>query len=1639
MKKQNTTCRLQRPANRRGITLLFVISMIVLFLLMGTTFVIVSNNYLRDARRRGRMNIQRDSGTVLLDRAIFDLIRGPSLTNTTSSLRGHDFLSDQYGYGIKAYVDGDPNNAADPDNPVVTLGSNGQLISIKIRSRSAPDQGIDLLQEFPGALNSVPLSTVPDFYNGSVLSFTSGEAIGASCRVVDYFFDTTDARYVFVIMPEWAGQNVLGNYTGNDDVFSAGNLYELARSEIIINGRPFSGFGAGGYAGTARNLAALGATALSPNRVGYTHGEITGDYLAQSNSVNESYDACDYQNMFLSGRDATGVRIPSFHRDSLLTYHEANVPVPVGDEHLFSVFGVVDTNPVSPTYGQTTVTPQVDADGDGTPESIFIDTGLPIQSDPSGRKFKPLVAYHVVDLDGKLNLNAHGNLADVRPNKYIQNGNLFHNGGIAVSVGQGYGPPEISLSGLFGTGPLSIYNYLLVGNPAYEGRYGDNSANLPGSDIRDPWARHKLFGYPEGFASLSGGNYGTIGRLFATSPMDLHGRLSIAVPDNSLYADPNFPAFRNGLPVIDMVDSDPLLTDEALNSPYEFNYSTTSFSLGSGYTIETDGRLDQPFSATELERVLRPFDRDVRMLPQRLWDLGGTIWTTTPDVRDMVSTESYEVPVAPIEFYRLLVAKFRAANPAYAALTNEQVLADVLTRADVRQNSFQLPPLPVGSTVGGMFAPELFAGLKMDVNRAFGDGHDNNGNGVVDELFEDLTGAAVGEVGQTNTDQLSTPVMDLNNGGDGTTNDELAKYYFAKQLYCLMSLVSNDNVGATASERIAHKTRIAQWAINVVDFRDPDSIMTPFEFDLNPWDGWQVDGRLTTTDATTDRAIVWGCERPELLLSENIAVHDRRTEDEATAGGGRYDNGTGTDDDFDQRLVPNSGAWIEIYNPWTKNRLNQIIPAELSATGSGVSLQKLTPNGDPVWRVGIKRPADTNFDRALYFSNADPVNVTDIPVKFFPSNGSNIPELPPGQHATFGPPGQEVVTVGGVDGYRFAFGRLAAVTRADETIDLMLDRTRNITLFPDNNITNNVIRRYGTDGAGVTGNLTDRSNIAVIVDTASTPVNGVHSRGFSVTDPPEDYPKDMMGNYTDALGNPAIPIEDGFAFTSPHDRPLDATLRGRQNSDLEAIWTNGHTDNYRVLHLQRLANPLLPWDANLNPYISIDCSPMDLVAYNGVQNDTNNDNQNGMGQIDPGPVDPGLVTIDGAADTWFGSLERGESQIAAGEQRLLFKSDDGNGNIPTNPADPADTTVVGDGHRLSFRFRESFGRTNDEYITPSAGGNSAYAWLSWNNRPYVSHLELANVPYSAPDRLTFDFSTDLNPADPYDTVGFGDEYGHLLNFYGTEETAGGPDRSNFHLVMDYLEVPSRFAGTETTLDPATFTNNPFNYIPRYRYPGKINLNTIYHEEVWDALMGGYGGVAPGQLSFADFQNSRNPMLAANMPTDFSNPYRFGHEGNWVPVTESVTPNELVLDNGATGMFRRNAAGQPLFAYEPPAEQDALDTTRNAYFRNDIRQRLGNLTTIRSSVFAVWVTIGYFEVDNNGLVRGSLAQGRFNNPPHPLTGAAVPSGLPIELGSDTGDVKRDRAFFIFDRSIPVAFEPGKNHNVERAILTKSYIE
>ncbi|MDD3587628.1 MAG: hypothetical protein PHQ75_10640, partial [Thermoguttaceae bacterium] len=71
---------------------------------------------------------------------------------------------------------------------------------------------------------------------------------------------------------------------------------------------------------------------------------------------------------------------------------------------------------------------------------------------------------------------------------------------------------------------------------------------------------------------------------------------------------------------------------------------------------------------------------------------------------------------------------------------------------------------------------------------------------------------------------------------DGTTAKNLSNYFegaFNLDIDKLTNQTDKDELGR---ELIAN--RIAQWCMNLVDFSDPDSTMTPFYYDSNPFDGW---------------------------------------------------------------------------------------------------------------------------------------------------------------------------------------------------------------------------------------------------------------------------------------------------------------------------------------------------------------------------------------------------------------------------------------------------------------------------------------------------------------------------------------------------------------------------------------------------------------------------------------------------------------------------------------------------------------------------------------------------------------------------------------------------------------------------------
>ena len=237
-------------------------------------------------------------------------------------------------------------------------------------------------------------------------------------------------------------------------------------------------------------------------------------------------------------------------------------------------------------------------------------------------------------------------------------------------------------------------------------------------------------------------------------------------------------------------------------------------------------------------------------------------------------------------------------------------------------------------------------------------------------------------------------------------------------------------------------------------------------------------------------------------------------------------------------------------------------------------------------------------------------------------------------------------------------------------------------------------------------------------------------RSFTISEPTDGY-----GNPADA--GPGLPMwtpgaEDGEgAYVPPIDVPLDS------------FDVNETKPHYRMIHLQRLANPLLPWNPEggepghnpnlqLNPYMTIDSMAVDLTVFNGLAD----------GDQDPDVTD---------GNTMFATLQRGQNDQGSEQFRRLWSHE--RANQPGDIVDPG--TNPADMHHFKYTLEHSLGYLNDNYqpaftagdapLSPpgtpgmnpyigaprssSANANEPpFPWLTWLNRPFVSQYELMQVP-----------------------------------------------------------------------------------------------------------------------------------------------------------------------------------------------------------------------------------------------------------------------------------------------------------------------
>ena len=1734
----------------RGVVLLIVLSLLVLFTIMAVTFVIVAASYRDGAAEVSKYRRVGDDPRKLLDASVYSLLRGSLDEN--SPFRGHELLRDIYGF--EGFV-GSIN--------VATFRAGNQLIDVTVNS----------IKDLEGS--SLTLNDDSGFYNGRVMTFVSGDAGGVSTRIVAY----DGPSQTFRIVAPYVDGATKATISNGDN--------------FVVNGRPFNGTGFGydsDETTTSASTALLDEVvtiggmsvpvALLPNLAGHSE-----DVAYIEGDADESYDAADFQNVALAAVIPTASPnipsiLPSFHRAALINYlfknqittylnaqsvaaglHLSVFLQPYGPDNILDSSGgssddhiadaTVKNNIVAlkqamifrplpelnPDFdgGNIDFTSSgltaaiaagdnpyviggwdVDNDGDGYTDGVWINPGFPLQTTKDGRLARPLVSVLVVDMDGKINLNAQGNWSQIvatvgtagphpARTKVTTSDIVRTPASDTRPTGDGYGPPEInptvgtsssSTDRLFDPAELEK---LLLGISTRPGRY--SADQVPGASGLDTIAARKFYDIAADFTDNNTANI----RSYQTIP-DLRGELAVGLD-------------HAGQPRWDTPNSN--TSDVRDNNPYQVNLATNGPN-----GINAAGASDTPFSPSELERVLRHNDVDAELLPDRLAEL-FSVFTTDSDAprnRRLVTTDSYDVPVPHVYF----------PNPALAPSTTSRPehVSDLLRRR-VRfyiDNDATLSTLTATQratltdrviSTSSFLSPDIVLGTKMDINRPFGDSKDNNANNVVDEHWQTGINEASG-----NNESIDGAFVDHDNDGVTNENGFLARHFYARHLYQLMMLLAPTNGididGSGSASRAETVPVLAQWVANVVDFRDPDAIMTPFEYDNHPfsppekgpdgkwgvantdddgdgtddnesealWPGsddigpWKVDGYLgvgpsgASDDADTERGLVWGCERPEVLISETLATHARRTEDLASpqglttkmqpSGSTREDDAEAANNDalndFDQRLRPRGSFFVELYNPWAST--DERVPRELyrsytSATGTvwGVDLNKQV-SGTPVWRLvvvdvpgGGASPPDPDDDPSTAPANAtDVIYMTDAgsgiagATRHIPTAAivAKIAPLVGGRYAVVGTSRLErnlvdpaTGAVNGITDYVTLIGRR---TDADESIpDMKYDSTHRVVLQPNADPEENRVYVEENGTAVLPKPYIDPLPNNYVADTQ--PPVAIPIPGLNITE--GNYPAQDSGmvNFDTSLAG-----GEG-AYQTPFDVPFDTDPFLKNDGTYR--YGDGGGFN-RIVYLQRLANPLVTYNATTNPYLTIDSMPVDLTSFNGVNNEST------INDPDNTPI---------AAQ--FHSRERGDAPPTGSPERVFWARDTyvlgPKPNTPNNvathffpeqlnhslgylnePYDPPDGGTMNN-EPIRFRAYGPMTTADTDLQTPrrrfvgspntkSTGGfsqNQPFPWFTWNNRPFVSELEMMLVPKFRSSQLLREFGV-IDPSapavpDPY--AGSTWHYKHMLNFFDNRTGVAG---THFYRVLEYLNVPSRFVGTETWLNKTTFasgtgTDNfhpPFNRIPAFREPGKLNINTIYDDRIWRALTGltdTTDFATPDEITWSDsrrgYGTSGSGIININdsYPTIFANPLRGSGAGRLVPLTGMVQADIdcTLLRSDTTTPSGASTSGQPNFATTSGGAH--LEPNRNPYFRYRSIQRLANLTTCRSNVYAVWVTIGMFEVD-------------------PVSG-----GLGQEIGSETGEVQRHRAFYMIDRSIPVAYEPGENHNVDRAILVRRFVE
>ncbi len=460
----------QSRARRRGIVLVLVLGMLGLMALIGVTFATFAGQSMI-AGRNFAQGVGRPQAEALMDYALAQLINDTN--NPLSAIRGHSLLRDMYGNdsvfkgvglsGGTNLLNPSANTSAQTGGLITSyFGTTPQLTKL-LGLRGGGSSPSPKPSPFGTLLQySTNIPTGGPFYGMDftrwIVKFpfvldTTGNGNSAVSQTFEILEDDVingGGVHLFTLSAALTNGNLPNaSLTASGDTTSfvyydpnMGATVDLSKGTVtkgftsltsdlsgyafVLDGRYMRAFNGPGLSQTQlagsypHNLAAYANFRIA-------NSWITGGLDPDGIGMDEDYDACDLENWFLGIQSADGqVVIPSFHRPGILT--GPNSLLATGQVHDWAAGATpaqrskilrprqVDHSPLFPpdpmnpdSNGKLTY--DVDNDGDGVTDSVWLDLGYPVQRDPlTSKLYKPLFAFMVLGLNGRLPLNTVGNL-----------------------------------------------------------------------------------------------------------------------------------------------------------------------------------------------------------------------------------------------------------------------------------------------------------------------------------------------------------------------------------------------------------------------------------------------------------------------------------------------------------------------------------------------------------------------------------------------------------------------------------------------------------------------------------------------------------------------------------------------------------------------------------------------------------------------------------------------------------------------------------------------------------------------------------------------------------------------------------------------------------------------------------------------------------------------------------------------------------------------------------------------------------------------------------------------------------------------------------------------------------------------------